>query len=99
MGRPNTFWGLNAYKKYSVLFSQRKYVLDILEETRLLGCKPVSTLKEANVNLWFNDSHTLDPGRYRRLIEKLIYLTVTSPDITFTVGVLSRFMYQPRGAY
>jgi len=30
------------------------------------------------------------------LIEKLIYLTVTKPNITFAVGVLSRFMHQPK---
>jgi len=29
------------------------------------------------------------------LIGKLIYLTVTRPDITFAVGVLSRFIHQP----
>jgi len=46
------------------------------------------------VDLWFDDSHALDdPGRYKRLIEKLIYLTVTRPDITFVVGVMSRFMH------
>jgi len=62
-----------------------------------LGCKPTSTLMEANVDLWFDDSHTLDdPERYKRLIGKLIYLTVTRPDIIFVVGVLSRFMHQPR---
>jgi len=49
------------------------------------------------VNLWFDNSYILDElGRYKRLIGKLIYLTVTKPDITFTVGVLSRFMHQPR---
>jgi len=49
------------------------------------------------VDLWFDDSHTLDdPGIYKRLIEKLIYLTITRPDITFAVGVLSRVMHQPR---
>jgi len=55
---------------------------------------------EANVDLWFDDSHTLnDPKRYRRLIGKLIILTVTRPDITFDVGVLSRFMHQHREAH
>ena len=52
------------------------------------------------MDLWFDDNHTLDdPERYRRLIEKLIYLTVTRPDITFDIGVLSRFMHQPREAH
>jgi len=51
----------------------------------------------ANVDLWCNGSHPLDdPGQYRMLIEELIYLTVIMTNITFAVGVLSRFMYQPR---
>jgi len=33
------------------------------------------------------------------LIEKLIYLTVTRPDISFVVRVLSRFMHQSRETY
>ena len=67
--------------------------LDLLEKTRFLGCKPANTPMEANIDLWFDDSHTLDLGRYRRMIGKLIYLTVTKPDITFVVGVLSRFIH------
>jgi len=35
-----------------------------------------------------------DPGRYRRLTGKLIYLTVAKPDMTFVVGALSRFMHE-----
>jgi len=67
---------------------------------RTFGCKPASTSMEANVNLWFDDNHKLDdPGRYRRLIGKLIYLTVTRPDIISVVGVLSMFMHQLRKAH
>jgi len=47
--------------------------------------------------LMVRDSHTLDDlERYRRLIEKLIYFIVIKSDITFIVGVLSRFMHQAR---
>ena len=31
--------------------SQRKYVLDILEETNMLNCKPIGTLIDHNVKL------------------------------------------------
>ena len=31
--------------------SQRKYVLDILEETGMLDCKPVDTPMDSNVKL------------------------------------------------
>jgi len=52
------------------------------------------------VDLWSDDSHILDdPGKYRRLIRKLIYHTVTRSDITFAVRVLSRFVHQPREAH
>ncbi|XP_050378417.1 uncharacterized mitochondrial protein AtMg00810-like [Argentina anserina] len=37
-----------------------------------------------------------DPEKYRRLIGWLIYLTVSRPDITYAIHVLSRFMNQPR---
>jgi len=64
MGHPKYFLGIEvAHQKQSVLLSQRKYALDLFEEAGLLGCKPANTPMEANVDLWFNDSHTLDdPG-------------------------------------
>ena len=36
-----------------------------------------------------------DPSRYRRLVGKLNYLTVTRPDIYFATSVVSRFLESP----
>ena len=40
-----------TYQKHSVLLSQRKYALDLLEKAGLLGCKPATTPMEANADL------------------------------------------------
>ena len=37
--------------------------------------------------------------RYMRLIRKLIYLTVTRLDITFTVSILNRFIHESGEAH
>ena len=36
-----------------------------------------------------------DPGRYRRLVSKLNYLTITRPDISFPISVVSQFLQSP----
>ena len=36
-----------------------------------------------------------DPKRYRRLVGKLNYLTVTCPDIAYSISVVSQYMASP----
>ena len=60
MGKPEYFLEIElAHQKYVILLSRRKYTLDLLKETRLLGANH-STPIEANVNLWFDGSYILD---------------------------------------
>ena len=68
-------------------------MLDILEETGLLVSKPVETPMDPNVKLYEDQGELLsNPERYCRLVGKLNYLTITRPDISFVVSVLSQFM-------
>ena len=59
--------------------------------------RPVDSAMDPNLKLLANQSEMCpDPERYRRLVGKLIYLTITRPDISFAVGVVSQFMQNPR---
>ena len=80
----------------NVVMSQRKYVLDILEETGMLDCKSIDAPMDPNVKFIPKQGELLrDPGRYRRLVERLNYLTITRPDISFPVSVVSQFLKSP----
>ncbi|PNX68207.1 putative copia-type protein, partial [Trifolium pratense] len=70
--------------------------MNILEETNLLNAKPVDTPMDPNVKLLPNQGEPLsDSRRYKRLVGKLNYLTVTRPDISFAVSVVSQFLNSP----
>lgn len=78
-------------KRFS--FSQRKYVLEILLESGYLGSKLVKTPIEQSLKLSRSDGSLLkDPTTYRKLVGRLLYLTIAIPNITFVVHNLSQFM-------
>jgi len=97
LGRLRYFLGIEvAQSQEGISIFQRKYVLDILEETWMLDYKPVDTPMDPNVKRLKNQGELyLDPGRYMRLVGKLNYLTMTSPNISFEVSVVSQFLDSP----
>lgn len=75
---------------------QRKYILDLLEEIGMTNCKPLKLPTSQNIKRMVATGHQLQyPNQYRRLVGKLIYLTITRPDITYSVQLLSQFMSSP----
>lgn len=84
-----------AKSRKGIFLSQRKYVLDLLSETGKLGSKPASTPMIPNLQLTKEGKLLEDPGRYRRLVGKLNYLTITRPDIAYSVSVVRQYMSNP----
>ena len=82
-----------ARSKTGISISQRKYMLDLLEETGMLDCKPIKTPIEQGGKAKLIEGDTVDKGRYQQLVGKLIYLSHTRPDITFVVSVVSQYMH------
>ena len=96
LGMLKYFLGIEVMKsKQRILLSQRRYVLNLLSETGKLGVKSCSTPMTPNVQITNEGDLFEDPERYRRLVGKLNYLTVTRPDIAYSVSVLSPYMSSP----
>jgi len=98
LGTLRYFLGLEiARNTDGISICQRKYTLELLAETGLLGCKSSSVPMEPNQKLSQEDGELIDDAEhYRKLVGKLMYLTFTRPDITYAVHRLCQFTSAPR---
>ncbi|CAM8927341.1 unnamed protein product [Rhodiola kirilowii] len=97
LGNLKYFLGLEVARSSAGIFlNHRKYVMDMLDEYQFTECKPIKTPMETKHGLGLSSAPLLpDASVYRRLIGRLIYLTITRPDLSFPVHVLSQFMKTP----
>ena len=72
-------------------------MLDLLSEVGKLAAKPCHSPMAQSLYLIREGEWFEDPERYRRLVGKLNYLTVTCPDIaySYSISVVSQYMSSP----
>ena len=97
LGTLRYFLGIEIDRTPAGFFiSQAKYTLDLLKEYGMINAKPLKLPMDSHLKLTQDKGDLLsDPSPYQRLVGKLIYLTITRPDVSFTVQLLSQFMHQP----
>ena len=91
---------LNYFLSLEVSFSadgyyltQAKYTSDLISRASITDSKIVDTPIEYNCRLNSHDGESLsDATLYRQLVRSLIYLTVTRPDVSYVVHVVSQLI-------
>uniref|UniRef100_A0ACD5X227 Uncharacterized protein n=1 Tax=Avena sativa TaxID=4498 RepID=A0ACD5X227_AVESA len=79
-----------------ITLGQAAYAGKLLEKAGMGDCNPVHVPMEPRLKLSKESSNPpVDVTFYRSIVGSLRYLVHTRPDITFTVGYISRFMEKP----
>ncbi|CAM8880974.1 unnamed protein product [Rhodiola kirilowii] len=97
LGTLKYFFGLEVARNESGIFlHQKKYAVDLLGEYDMLDCKPAKTPLPIKHQLSLSTAAVIDdPMTYRKLVGKLIYLTITRPNLSHSVHILSQYMQAP----
>jgi hypothetical protein len=97
LGELKFFLGIEVIRTpEGIWLLQRQYALDMLSKYGMVGCKPISVPLNQNGKLSADAGEVLeDATMYRKIVGRLIYMTITRPDLNYIVGLESQFMHVP----
>jgi len=83
-----------------ISIKQESYAKKVLEETSMIDCNATQFPMDAGLKLSKAEQEaSVDEKDYRRVIGCLRYLLHTRPDLSYSVGVLSRYMHDPKTSH
>ena len=96
LGDLHYFLGVEVQANEKGLFlSQTKYALDLLQRASMIDAKPISTPFVIGQHLFAEGTLFSDPTLFRSLAGALQYLTITRPDLSFSVNSICQFIHAP----
>ncbi|KAK6151891.1 hypothetical protein DH2020_014526 [Rehmannia glutinosa] len=97
MGCLNYFLGIQfIYSSSGIFLSQRKYIQDLLAKAGMKDAKGLTTPMVNSPPLSRYDGQPfVDVSLYRSIVGGLHYVTVTRPEISYSVNKVSQFMQAP----
>jgi histone deacetylase 1/2 len=103
LGDLRYFLGIEVKKvENGIIMTQEKYATDLLKRVNMLSCKPMSTPLSTSEKLSAYVGDPLGPTditRYRSIVGALQYLTLTRPDISFSVNKVCQYLHAPTTAH
>jgi len=99
MGALHYFLGIQVQRSSDGFFlNQHQYALDLLERAGMQECRPCSTPIDTNGKISGNSGTKLDAAAsssYRSIVGALQYLTMTRPDLQYSVQQACLHMHEP----
>jgi hypothetical protein len=99
LGPLHYFLGLEVTQAADGLYlSQQKYTTDLLQRAGMTTCKPAPTPLSSSSKFSAHDGVPLSPEdatKYRSVIGALQYLTLTRPNISFSVNKVCQYLHAP----
>jgi len=101
MGELNFFLGLQIKQTSNgTMMHQQKYIKELPKKFGMDSSKPIDTPISPSTKLVMDDeSSSIKERTYRGMIGSLLYLTVSRPDIVFSVGLCARFQSKPNESH
>jgi hypothetical protein len=99
LGDLHYFLGIEVKRNSDgLLLSQQRYATDVVKRANMWHCKPVDTPISATEKLSLTEGEALgeeDSTKYRSIVGALQYLTLTRPDLSFSVNKVCQFLHKP----
>ncbi|GKV49004.1 hypothetical protein SLEP1_g55778 [Rubroshorea leprosula] len=101
LGLMSYFLGIEVVqRKDGIFICQKRYVAELLKKFHMQNCNCVRTPVEVGTRLLKNgEGAPVDLTYFKQIVGSLRYLTCTRPDISYGVGLISKFMENPQQSH